>query len=95
MDERDAVREFLASRRARLTPTDVGLPEHTGRRRVAGLRRDEVAAQWAFIDQLRGELQARAIRPLAYPAGSYGPTEATALAFRFGGTWSEALTLAG
>jgi transcriptional regulator with XRE-family HTH domain len=43
MDERDAVREFLASRRARLTPTDVGLPEHTGRRRVAGLRRDEVA----------------------------------------------------
>jgi len=59
------------------------------------LRRDEVAAQWAFIDQLRGELQERAIRPLAYPAGSYGPPEATALAFRYGGAWSEALTLAG
>lgn len=43
MDKRDEVREFLTSRRARLAPTDVGLPAHTGRRRVAGLRRDEVA----------------------------------------------------
>jgi glucose-6-phosphate 1-dehydrogenase len=58
------------------------------------LRRDEVAAQWAFIDQLRKELLERAIRPLAYPAGSYGPPEATALAFRSGGAWSESLKLA-
>lgn len=43
MDQRDEVREFLSSRRARLAPTDVGLPAGTGRRRVAGLRRDEVA----------------------------------------------------
>jgi transcriptional regulator with XRE-family HTH domain len=43
MDQRDEVRDFLASRRARLTPTDVGLPPSAGRRRVAGLRRDEVA----------------------------------------------------
>ncbi|SDS67948.1 helix-turn-helix transcriptional regulator [Actinoplanes derwentensis] len=33
---------FLAARRARLGPDDVGLPSH-GRRRVAGLRREEVA----------------------------------------------------
>lgn len=33
---------FLRSRRARLRPADVGLPEGT-RRRVAGLRREEVA----------------------------------------------------
>ncbi|MFJ4160067.1 helix-turn-helix transcriptional regulator [Microbacterium testaceum] len=33
---------FLRSRRARLRPSDVGLPEGT-RRRVAGLRREEVA----------------------------------------------------
>ena len=59
------------------------------------LRRDEVTAQWAFIDQLRDELQARAVRPLAYPAGSYGPPEATSLAFRAGGAWSESLKLAG
>lgn len=43
MDHRDEVRDFLASRRARLTPADVGLPPSTGRRRVPGLRRDEVA----------------------------------------------------
>jgi transcriptional regulator with XRE-family HTH domain len=34
--------DFLQSRRARLTPRDVDLPER-GRRRVAGLRREEVA----------------------------------------------------
>ncbi|MGW6129915.1 helix-turn-helix domain-containing protein [Cellulomonas sp. NPDC055163] len=43
MDQRDEVRDFLASRRARLSPADVGLPLGSGRRRVAGLRRDEVA----------------------------------------------------
>ncbi|MEU4410434.1 helix-turn-helix transcriptional regulator [Streptosporangium sp. NPDC023963] len=34
--------EFLRARREALTPQDVGLPEH-GRRRVKGLRREEVA----------------------------------------------------
>ncbi|MEV6711553.1 helix-turn-helix transcriptional regulator [Lentzea sp. NPDC051208] len=34
--------DFLRARRAALTPQDVGLPEH-GRRRVQGLRREEVA----------------------------------------------------
>lgn len=34
--------DFLRSRRARLTPADAGLPTR-GRRRVAGLRREEVA----------------------------------------------------
>jgi transcriptional regulator with XRE-family HTH domain len=33
---------FLQSRRARIRPAEVGLPEH-GRRRVPGLRREEVA----------------------------------------------------
>lgn len=36
------LRDFLQSRRARLTPAEVGLPEF-GRRRVSGLRREEVA----------------------------------------------------
>lgn len=43
MDIRDDIREFLTSRRARLTPADVGLPDFGGRRRVPGLRREEVA----------------------------------------------------
>ena len=42
-DPRAAFRDFVMSRRARLTPTDVGLPDDPGRRRVAGLRREEVA----------------------------------------------------
>ncbi|MCI1748152.1 MAG: helix-turn-helix transcriptional regulator [Acidipropionibacterium sp.] len=43
MDNRAEVREFLTSRRSRVTPDQVGLPEGTNRR-VAGLRRSEVAA---------------------------------------------------
>ena len=42
MDTRSDIREFLSSRRARLKPQDVGLPEY-GSRRVPGLRREEVA----------------------------------------------------
>ncbi len=36
-------REFLSSRRARLTPEQAGLPAYGGNRRVTGLRREEVA----------------------------------------------------
>jgi transcriptional regulator with XRE-family HTH domain len=40
---RAAVREFLTTRRARVTPADAGLPPQGTRRRVKGLRREEVA----------------------------------------------------
>jgi len=40
---REDIREFLATRRARLTPAEVGLPAGS-RRRVPGLRREEVLA---------------------------------------------------
>jgi transcriptional regulator with XRE-family HTH domain len=43
MDTRHDLREFLTTRRARLTPDQVGLPNFGGRRRVPGLRREEVA----------------------------------------------------
>ena len=42
MDNRAEVREFLMSRRAKITPQQAGLPEF-GNRRVPGLRRGEVA----------------------------------------------------
>jgi transcriptional regulator with XRE-family HTH domain len=42
-DVRGEVREFLTTRRAKVTPEQAGLPRYGGRRRVAGLRRDEVA----------------------------------------------------
>ena len=43
MDNRAEVREFLISRRAKITPQHAGLPD-AGNRRVPGLRRGEVAA---------------------------------------------------
>lgn len=42
-DHRAEVREFLSSRRARITPEQAGLPVYGGNRRVSGLRREEVA----------------------------------------------------
>ena len=43
MDQRNEIREFLASRRARITPEQAGLPAYGANRRVPGLRREEVA----------------------------------------------------
>jgi transcriptional regulator with XRE-family HTH domain len=43
MDKRQEMRDFLISRRARITPEQAGLPVYGGNRRVAGLRREEVA----------------------------------------------------
>jgi transcriptional regulator with XRE-family HTH domain len=42
VDTRNEVREFLTSRRAKISPEQAGLTSH-GRRRVPGLRREEVA----------------------------------------------------
>ncbi|WP_092967566.1 helix-turn-helix transcriptional regulator [Agromyces sp. CF514] len=42
-DVRADIREFLSSRRARITPDQAGLPAYGGNRRVPGLRREEVA----------------------------------------------------
>ena len=43
MDNGNEMRDFLVSRRARITPEQAGLPAYGGNRRVAGLRREEVA----------------------------------------------------
>ena len=39
VDARGDIREFLTSRRARVTPAQVGLPTYGDHRRVPGLRR--------------------------------------------------------
>ncbi|MEI5527119.1 helix-turn-helix transcriptional regulator [Streptomyces brasiliscabiei] len=61
LDRRTELREFLRSRRARIRPEDVGLLSH-GRRRVPGLRREELAqlagvsyAYYARLEQGYGE----------------------------------------
>lgn len=43
MDLQGDAKEFLTSRRARITPDQAGLPAYGGKRRVPGLRREEVA----------------------------------------------------
>ena len=43
MDNGNEMRDFLVSRRARITPEQAGLPVYGGNRRVTGLRREEVA----------------------------------------------------
>ena len=43
MDNRDEVKAFLGSRRAKITPDQAGLVAYSRNRRVPGLRRGEVA----------------------------------------------------
>ncbi|MCM6761667.1 helix-turn-helix transcriptional regulator [Rathayibacter sp. ZW T2_19] len=43
MDTPIEIRDFLVSRRSRLSPEQAGLPDFGGRRRAPGLRREEVA----------------------------------------------------
>jgi transcriptional regulator with XRE-family HTH domain len=43
VDNRTEVREFLTTRRAKITPDQAGVPLYGQRRRVPGLRREEVA----------------------------------------------------
>lgn len=43
MTTKDEVREFLTTRRAKVTPEQAGLPTYGSHRRVPGLRREEVA----------------------------------------------------
>jgi transcriptional regulator with XRE-family HTH domain len=43
VDRRDDIREFLISRRAKVSPEQAGIPSYGNLRRVPGLRREEVA----------------------------------------------------
>jgi hypothetical protein len=49
MDTTNDIAEFLTSRRARITPEQAGLPTY-GKRRVPGLRREEVASLAGDLD---------------------------------------------
>jgi glucose-6-phosphate 1-dehydrogenase len=53
------------------------------------VRRDEVEAQWEWIDAIRASWQVHGITPKPYMAGSWGPSAAIALAERDGVTWHE------
>lgn len=53
------------------------------------VRRDEVEAQWAWIDGIRAGWAAGDIKPKTYAAGSWGPSAAIALTERDGVSWHE------
>jgi glucose-6-phosphate 1-dehydrogenase len=53
------------------------------------VRRDEVEAQWRWIDAIRRGLEAAQMTPALYTAGSWGPSAAIALAERNGASWHE------
>lgn len=53
------------------------------------VRRDEVEAQWEWIDQIRALWAENETEPKTYGAGNWGPSAAIALAERDGVTWHD------
>ena len=53
------------------------------------VRRDEVEAQWRWIDAIRETWKKEGLTPKPYTAGSWGPSAAIALAERDGVSWHE------
>ncbi|HKC03077.1 MAG TPA: glucose-6-phosphate dehydrogenase [Sphingomicrobium sp.] len=53
------------------------------------VRRDEVEAQWVWIDRIRAAWVEKGIAPRPYAAGTWGPSAAIALTERDGISWHE------
>ena len=53
------------------------------------VRRDEVEAQWAWIDRIRAAWAEKGMTPRPYAAGTWGPSAAIALTERDGVSWHE------
>ncbi len=53
------------------------------------VRRDEVEAQWTWIDRIRAAWQEKGITPRPYAAGTWGPSASIALTERDGISWHE------
>ena len=53
------------------------------------VRRDEVEAQWEWIDQIRKLWSDHEMKPKTYSSGTWGPSAAIALAERDGVTWHD------
>jgi glucose-6-phosphate 1-dehydrogenase len=53
------------------------------------VRRDEVEAQWEWIDGIRAAWAEAGIKPEPYEAGTSGPSSASALSERDGVTWHD------
>src|ERR671926_1618135 len=63
--DRNELGAFLRARRSELSPSDVALPEGVRQRRVAGLRREEVAQLAAISTDYYTRLEQGRIQPSA------------------------------
>lgn len=53
------------------------------------VRRDEVEAQWEWIDGIRKGWESQDVKPKPYASGGWGPSASVALTERDGVTWNE------
>jgi glucose-6-phosphate 1-dehydrogenase len=53
------------------------------------VRRDEVEAQWQWVDSIRDGWKNTGMTPKPYPAGTWGPNDAVALAVKDGVSWHD------
>ena len=53
------------------------------------VRRDEIEAQWTWVDAIRAGWAANGLKPKSYTSGSWGPAGAIALTERDGVTWQD------
>jgi glucose-6-phosphate 1-dehydrogenase len=53
------------------------------------VRRDEVEAQWQWVDSIRDGWKNAGMTPKPYPAGTWGPNDAVALAVKDGVSWHD------
>ncbi len=58
-------------------------------RQTLFVRRDEVEAQWGFIDSIRRGWAENGMEPKPYTAGTWGPSAAIALIERDGASWND------
>ena len=81
-------RKAFADSRRRIAYEQLLLDLIEGRQTLF-VRRDEVEAQWAFIDKLRQGWAENGMAPRPYPSGSWGPAAAQELIQRDGGRWND------
>ncbi len=80
--------DVFADRRRRIAYEQLLLDLIEGRQTLF-VRRDEVEAQWAWIDGVRRGWAAEGMKPRPYPAGSWGPPAAVSLIERDNASWND------
>jgi glucose-6-phosphate 1-dehydrogenase len=80
--------DAFADKRRRIAYEQLLLALIEGRQTLF-VRRDEVEAQWQWIDGIRQGWDTQGVRPKPYGAGGWGPSAAIALIERDGASWHD------